>query len=175
MDADVIVIGAGVALVLGAVGIYGVIAYIVSQKTREIGVRMALGARKLDIALWVLREGLGLSLLGIGIGWRLSRSGDPALRLGRRQALVDGGLGVDRLYLTLVAAPVLALARGVATVDRRVVDAPVRAVARQAVRWSDTVGDRHPTRPLSAVSMVGAGLVVLLAVAVTVALLGGSA
>ena len=124
--------------------------------------------------LW-LSVTLALALLGIGIGWRLSRSGDPALRLGRRQALVDGGLGVDRLYLALVATPVLALARGVATVDRRVVDAPVRAVARQAVRWSDTVGDRHPTRPLSAVSMVGAGLVVLLAVAVTVALLGGSA
>jgi NADH-quinone oxidoreductase subunit L len=123
--------------------------------------------------LW-LSVTLVFALVGIGIGWRLSRSGDPALRLGPRQALVDGGLGVDRLYLAVVAAPVLALARGVAILDRRVVDAPVRAVAREAVRWSDRVGDRHPTRPLSAVSLVGAGLVVLLAVAVTVALLGGA-
>lgn len=118
---------------------------------------------------------LVLALLGIALGWRLSRSGDPALRLGPRQALVDGGLGVDRLYLVLVATPVLALARGVAGIDQRVVDAPVRAAARGAVRWSDTVGERHPTRPLSAVSMVGVGLVVVLAVAVTVAVLGGSA
>jgi uncharacterized membrane protein YidH (DUF202 family) len=51
----------------------------------------------------------------------------------------------------------------------------VRAVARGAVRWSEQAGDRHPTRPLSAVSMVGVGLIVLLAVAVTVALLGGAA
>ncbi|WP_193315127.1 NADH-quinone oxidoreductase subunit L [Nostocoides sp. F2B08] len=124
--------------------------------------------------LW-LSVTLALALLGIGLGWQLSRSGDPALRLGARQALADGGLGVDRLYLALVAAPVLALARGVATVDRRVVDAPVRAVARQAVRWSDMAGERHPTGPLSAVSMVGVVLVVLLAVAVTVAALGGIA
>ena len=112
---------------------------------------------------------LGLALAGIVTAWMLSRSGDPALRLGPRQAWFDGGLGVDRLYLALVAAPVLALARGVAALDRTVVDAPVRAVARGAVRWSDSVGDRHSTRPLSAVSMVGIGLVVLLALGVVAA------
>jgi NADH-quinone oxidoreductase subunit L len=139
-----------------------------------LGFERLLGVEAHLSLLW-LSVTLVLALAGIALGWRLSRSGDPALLLGPRQALLDGGLGVDRLYLALVAAPVLALARGVATVDRRVVDAPVRAVARGAVRWSEQAGDRHPTRPLSAVSMVGVGLIVLLAVAVTVALLGGAA
>jgi predicted permease len=57
-----------IALVLAIVGIYGVIAYSVTDRTREMGIRIALGAAQSDILRLVLRQGLGLALSGIGIG-----------------------------------------------------------------------------------------------------------
>jgi putative ABC transport system permease protein len=59
---------AGLALALTAVGIYGVIAYSVTQRQHEIGVRMALGAGQSDVLKLIVKLGLKLSLLGIAIG-----------------------------------------------------------------------------------------------------------
>jgi ABC-type antimicrobial peptide transport system permease subunit len=56
------------ALVLGVVGLYGVIAYSVSQRTREIGVRMALGARRSSVYALIMRQAGWLTVAGLAIG-----------------------------------------------------------------------------------------------------------
>jgi predicted permease len=68
------------AIVLAAVGLYGVVAYAVAQRTREIGIRMALGAQKADVLWMVLGRGLRLTGIGIAIGVMLSAGASRLLR-----------------------------------------------------------------------------------------------
>ncbi len=65
-------IAAGVALLLGMIGIYGVISYAVSQRSREIGLRLALGARAGQVRVMVLWQGLRLAVIGVTIGLGLA-------------------------------------------------------------------------------------------------------
>jgi ABC-type antimicrobial peptide transport system permease subunit len=107
MGALLLAIFGGLALALASIGVYGVMAYSVSQRTRELGIRLALGATGNEVRGMVLRQGLSLTAMGIA--------------LGVAAAMLLSGLVTDLLYgvsamdpLTFVVIPVILI--GVAAV-----------------------------------------------------------
>jgi putative ABC transport system permease protein len=98
---------AGTALLLALVGVYGVIAYGVSQRTRELGIRVALGARPPEILRLVMKQGMAPVVVGIGLGLVCALAGSQVLR----SMLFEVGPG-DLLTYTLVTGAVLAAAMG---------------------------------------------------------------
>jgi putative ABC transport system permease protein len=94
-----------VAIVLAAVGLYGVVAFLVSQRTREIGIRMALGARRASVTGMILRQGLRPTILGVLAGILITLAGG---RLA--QSLLFGVEPGDPLVLGVVGALVAAIA-----------------------------------------------------------------
>ena len=89
---------AGVALLLASVGIYGVVSFVVGERTREIGIRIALGAQQTHVLRWVLSVGVPMTLIGIGSGLVAS------LLLTRLMAgLLYGVSAMDPLTFAVVA------------------------------------------------------------------------
>jgi predicted permease len=109
---------AAIALLLASLGIYGVLAYLVAQRTREIGIRMAMGARPRDVLLGVAGQGVGLSAVGIAVG-------------------ASATLGMTKLVSTLlfgIAATDPATFAGVAVALLAVAAAASYVPARRALR-----------------------------------------
>ena len=96
---------AGIALLLTAVGIYGVMAFVVAQRTHEVGIRMALGAERGDVVRLMLRSGLRLAVIGVAIGlagaWLLGQA---------MHSLLYGMQTVDMVSLLAVGAVLLTVA-----------------------------------------------------------------
>ena len=98
-----LVIAAGVALALGVVGLYGAISYVVAQRTREIGIRIALGADGRRVQGMVLRQGLAIVILGVIAGLITAAATTRVL-----DALLFEVASTDPV--TFIATPVLLLA-----------------------------------------------------------------
>ena len=91
-------IAAGVALALGVVGIYGVIAYVAAQRTKEIGIRIALGAVSRDVASLFVRHGLLLAGVGIALGMAAAAAATRVM-----SALLFGVSALDPITYVAVA------------------------------------------------------------------------
>jgi len=99
---------AGLALLLAAVGIYGVISYAVRQRTHELGIRMALGAQVGDVLRLILAQGLKLALigvaLGLGVAWVMTRWMESLLfEVRPTDPLTFGAITVALLFIALLA------------------------------------------------------------------------
>ena len=115
------------ALLLASIGVYGVAAHAVSLRTREIGIRMSLGARTRDVLWLFVREGLSLSLIGIAIGLGISVAFSSVLT-----AFLFGLTATDTMTF-IGGATTLALVAVIATY----------LPARRAARVDATIALRH--------------------------------
>ena len=101
----------GLALLLASIGIYGVMAYSVSQRRHEIGIRMAMGARGTDVLKLVLGQGMALVVAGLALGLGV------AVIAGRNVAPLLYGVSPTDVTTFAVTSAVLALVALIATLD----------------------------------------------------------
>ena len=127
MQLVLLLVFGGIAALLAIVGIYGVVAYSVAQRIREIGIRVALGAQPTDVGRMVLREGALLAATGIAIGF----AGALALTRVLRSLLFET-TPTDPATLISVAAAVLTIVLLATLIS-----------ARRAVRVNPTIALRY--------------------------------
>ena len=102
------------ALTLACIGLYGVLSYLVGQRTREIGVRMALGAQRADVLRLILRQGVAMALAGVGLGMILSLGltrlmSSQLFGVTPHDPLTFAGVGLLLIAVSLLACVVPAL------------------------------------------------------------------
>jgi putative ABC transport system permease protein len=107
LNSIIVTLFAAVALVLASVGIFAVISYAVAQRTREIGIRMALGAARLDVLRLIVRDGMTPAAVGVVIG---AAGAFGATRLMR--SLLYGVSATDPIVFGLVATMLVLVAVG---------------------------------------------------------------
>jgi putative ABC transport system permease protein len=109
-----LVVFAGIAVLLATIGVYGVVSYSVSQRTQEIGIRVALGAGSLDVSRLVLREGLLLGGIGVAVGLAAALASTRVLG-----SLLFEVTPTDPLTLGAVACLLLGVALAAAVIPAR--------------------------------------------------------
>ena len=109
MAAGALIMFGLMTIVLASIGIYGLVAYTVKQSTQEIGIRMAIGARRIDVMWDFLRRGAVLAGIGAVIGLVLAAAASGAIRsllygVGARDAIAFGGGTAVVMAIALAAS-----------------------------------------------------------------------